>query len=568
VELSSTIIERYLQDAGVYQERSRIPCPDCGPDRKKQSDRSLAVHVRDGKIFYYCHHCQQSGVIREDGCEIEKETPIVNAASESTLIPEQIVYLVGRGISVETIESVGLINGMIYVRDRGQEVPCIGFRYLNHDGSTATKWRDGKKNFTQTGVASSLWRIEKFIAGDLVITEGEMDALSLIEVGIEAVSVPNGAPSGPVKDDGVTGKKFSYLWAGKEAIDSADRVIIATDADAPGDVLAEEIARRIGKARCWRVRYPDGCKDCNDVLVRHGPEILRKCVVEATPWPVGGLRNASEYKIEAMDLYRSGMSRGVKVGVGLIDQHFQPCPGTLVICTGIPGSGKSTFLTWLSVQLASKCDWNVAVFSAETSSQIHLLNMAAMYKGQPFRGPNRMSESDLSEAIDWCSDRFVFLDEAETSIQSVIERAQAAVLRHGVRLLMIDPYNWITGDDSSYEAQTYNINRMLVQLKSFAVAHDIAVWLVAHPTKLARMDGGRIPIPTGYDISGSAAFFNVADNGITVSRIGNGVSRVTSWKTRFPWLGSTGYFELSFNPDTGVFGPLKEWGDSEEDFEV
>ena len=34
------------------------------------------------------------------------------------------------------------------------------------------------------------------------------------------------------------------------------RIVIATDNDAPGDALAEELARRLGRERCWRVRWP------------------------------------------------------------------------------------------------------------------------------------------------------------------------------------------------------------------------------------------------------------------------------------------------------------------------
>lgn len=567
--MSSKIIEEFLTEDNI-QGRRRFQCPDCGPNRKKHGEKTLAVHERDGKYFYYCHHCGESGLVKQNIISYDKEEEVAYVEveeSEGKLTERQIRYLVEeRGISERVIQELGLVSADVFVSVRGEKVPCIGFPYLNHDGTTATKWRDGCKNFTQTGVCSSPWLIERYAGGDLIITEGEMDTLSLAQVGIQSVSVPNGAPSGPVKDDGVGGKKFAYLWNHKSVMDSADRIIIASDADAPGDVLAEEIARRVGKARCWRVRYPQGCKDCNDVLVRHGEDALRKCVEEATPWPIGGLRSASEYKVDAIDLYRSGLSKGVSIPVGGLDRIYRPCPGTLTICTGIPGSGKSTFLTWVSVKLAETYGWNVAVFSAETSSQIHLLNVSSMHKRAAIRGPNRMPESDLTDAIDWASDRFVFLDEAETSIESVVERGQAAVMRNGVRILMIDPYNWITASDDSPEAQHGNINKMLVKLKSFAVAHDIAVWLVAHPTKMYRGESGRVPIPTGYDISGSAAFFNVADSGITVSRMSPGVAKVTCWKARFPWLGSVGSVDLNFNMETGSFSTLDQYAGRDIDF--
>lgn len=568
--MPSLIIEEFLSTEPTMGRR-RFACPDCGPNRKKQGELTLSVHESDGNLLYYCHHCNESGKVKYENTFEHKETEVeyveVAESSEGKLTERQVIYLAERGISEAVIAEVGLTSAEVFVPGRGEKVPVIGFPYLNHDGTTATKWRDGCKNFTQTGACSSLWRIEHHTTGsDLIITEGEMDALSLAQVGIPAVSVPNGAPSGPVKDDGITGKKFSYLWNHKAVVDGASRILIASDADAPGDVLAEEIARRLGKARCWRVRYPQGCKDCNDVLVGHGEDALRKCVDEATPWPIGGLRSASEYKIDAIDLFRSGMTRGVSVPVGGLDRVYRPCPGTLTICTGIPGSGKSTFLTWLSVKLAELHDWNMAVFSAETSSQIHLLNVAAMHKRAAIRGPRRMSESDLSDAIDWASDRFVFLDEAETSIESVIERGQAAVMRNGVRVLLIDPYNWITSNDDSFEAQHSNINKMLVKLKSFAVSHDIAVWLVAHPTKMYRSETGKVPIPTGYDISGSAAFFNVADNGITVSRMAPGIAKITSWKARFQWLGSVGSVDLNFNEETGSFSTMDNYAGRDIDF--
>ncbi|XP_014499251.2 uncharacterized protein LOC106760315 [Vigna radiata var. radiata] len=49
----------------------------------------------------------------------------------------------------------------------------------------------------------------------------------------------------------------------------ATRVILATDGDSPGQVVAEELARHIGKEKCWRVRWPkngrlDNCKDANE----------------------------------------------------------------------------------------------------------------------------------------------------------------------------------------------------------------------------------------------------------------------------------------------------------------
>jgi hypothetical protein len=38
-------------------------------------------------------------------------------------------------------------------------------------------------------------------------------------------------------------------------------VVVATDGDGPGHALAEELARRLGRERCWRVKWPQSPVD-------------------------------------------------------------------------------------------------------------------------------------------------------------------------------------------------------------------------------------------------------------------------------------------------------------------
>ena len=126
----------------------------------------------------------------------------------------------------------------------------------------------------------------------LIICEGEMDALSFMEAGItSAVSVPNGAvqklSDGTIdpKED----KTFAFLWEAKDQLDSVSKIIIATDNDSAGKTMGKELARRIGRDRCWTVSWPDDCKDANDILCLYGREGLRDLIDSAKPWPVSGI---------------------------------------------------------------------------------------------------------------------------------------------------------------------------------------------------------------------------------------------------------------------------------------
>jgi twinkle protein len=97
---------------------------------------------------------------------------------------------------------------------------------------------------------------------------------------------------------------------------------------------------------------------------------------------------------------------------------------------------------------------------------------------------------------------------------------------------------------------------MLSALKTFAAAADMALFLVAHPSKpnMPAKDW----VPTGYSISGSAHFYNRADTGLTVQR-GNGTDvRVHVWKSRFEHIGTLGSAPLVYQYGTGRYEEVSE----------
>ena len=144
-----------------------------------------------------------------------------------------------------------------------------------------------------------------------VIVEGECDKMALDEAGIRnAVSVPDGAPNEVKEEPDPADRKFVFLRNCADRLASLRRVIIAVDEDGPGQALAEELARRLGRERCWRVRWPEGCKDANEVLLKHGRDALRACIEQATPYPIAGLHEAGEFTDEVIALYREGRRRG------------------------------------------------------------------------------------------------------------------------------------------------------------------------------------------------------------------------------------------------------------------
>ena len=128
--------------------------------------------------------------------------------------------------------------------------------------------------------------------------------------------------------------------------------------------------------------------------------------------------------------------------------------------------------------------------------------------------------------------------------------------RHGIRGLIIDPWNEFDHTRPSGQTETEYISSSLGQIRRFARAHGVHVWVVAHPKMLGRDKKGRYPIPTPYDISGSAHWRNKADNCLTVWRDENEPDtpvHLYVQKIRFREVGTVGKIELRWNKLNGRY---------------
>ena len=275
-----------------------------------------------------------------------------------TKIPEQVSpaalsWLAKRGISEAVARRNRIGSTRIFIPALKAEAECICFPYYRDGELMNIKFRAlGEKAFSQVKDAEKVLFGLNDIAKTktAIIVEGECDKLAIEEAGVlNVVSVPDGAPR-HVKagDPDPEDAKFSYLANCADQLDRLERIVIAVDADEPGLALAEELARRLGRERCWRVRWPDigdaPCKDANETLLMYGAEILRECLDNAEPWPITGLYGARDYTDRVFDLYRNGRKRGLSTGWPSLDQYMVICGGRLSVVTGIPNSGKSEFV--------------------------------------------------------------------------------------------------------------------------------------------------------------------------------------------------------------------------------
>ena len=244
------------------------------------------------------------------------------------------------------------------------------------------------------------------------------------------------------------------------------------------------------------------------------------------------LARGGAYGPRVLDLYKHGLPPGSSTGWPSLDRHYTVAAGQFSIITGIPNHGKSAFLDALLVNLLqSPCDgrkWKFFVCSPEQQpTELHIAELLERYIGSRFSdGPGpRMQPDEIRDAIDVVLDKrfeFAEMDLADefadvlTAAYEFAARARDSGYQAGI---VLDPWNRLEHRRPSHQSETEYISDALTQIVSLTRQTGAHMWLVAHPRQLqADRNTGTRPVPTAYDISGSAHFANKSDNIITVWR--------------------------------------------------
>lgn len=486
-------------------------------------------------------------------------------------------FLVARKISLSVAEAMGLYSGKLGPNgvDADPEGKVLVYPYMENGVAVNEKFRAPGKRFWQRKDGKKIFYNREAMTDPavldgtypLVIVEGENDALAVMTADYPYVmSVPDGAPPARTPDgklisvpDGTSDidpehdDKYSFILNDWELLAKVPRIVIATDADEPGQRLAKELVRRLDKIRCSFVSFPGGHKDFNEVLINFDEKMILDIIAAAKPYPISGVYTYQDLPPEPEIV-------GMATGFGNLDEYLRPYSGALMVITGLPGHGKSTFSTQLAANMAYLHGWCFGIASYEMRIKPYVTRQL---KNSFIRMRNMYPEgSDANSTPDKFLDRrFCFIapdpeDDIDHDLNWLIERMTTAVIRHGMRGCIIDPWNEIDHLKAKDESTTEYIGRALRKLKVFARRYDCLVIVVAHPDKSARHreaeDIGLI------DISDSAHWANKADIGVTVGRIGDVRIGTTTGiyikKTRYqPEAGGPGEAIMEFDRNVRLF---------------
>lgn len=421
-------------------------------------------------------------------------------------------WLEGRKIDPALAEKFGLTTTQ---RDGGY---WLTIPYVWQGEAVNHKYRlTREKDFRMDqGAPLTLWNADVLSSPEVrggaavIVTEGELDGLAAIQSNFKfTVSVPNGAPASTTEEP-LEAKRYEWFNRHQSDLDQVREFILATDADPAGYNLAADLAALFGPERCKFIEYPFPCKDLNEVLDEYGEGRVAEVLAAAKPYPIKGL-----YTID--DFPERGEVRSYSLGVKPLAGKIEIVPGTLTILTGYANMGKSSLMNSI-IGHQLRYNFPVCVGSFETDVKPILvdgLRCAIM-------GCNKhdLKSVDTSDADEILRSRLRIIsqavdEDAEMTLEDLLEYCRVAVTRDGCKMIVIDPWNEIEHKRRNGENETDYISRALRAIKRFAKQYDVAFWIVAHPTKPQE---GAKKIPGLYDISGSANWANKADYGLTYHR--------------------------------------------------
>ncbi len=462
-------------------------CPQCHGGGKDKD--TFSVNLETGAFKCFRASCDYHGhfveLARDNGYKLEDEQErkyrrLPQPKIESK--PKAIEYLESRGISAEVARRYNITtrkdNDKILVFPFYDEQGILQF--VKYRKTDFDKSRDKNKEWCEKDTMPILFgmaQCEDFER--LVITEGQLDSLSLATAGIKnAVSVPTGAVG------------FTWLANCWDWVNKFEEIVVFGDYEKGKITLIDTLEKRLQKkVKCVRPEDYLCEKDANDILRKYGKEALVKAVENAELRDVKFVKRLAN--VEAVNLadlpkIRTGVRSLDRVCGGLLLGH-------VTLLSGKRGEGKSTFMSQLVAE-AIEQDNSVFVYSGELPNY-HFKNWLDLQVAGAKNIETRHNEygdneyyltgETVNKINRWYYDKvFIFDNSAvnDDEYEGLLKVITDSICRYDIKLVCID--NLMTAMDCDINSDLYRQQSQFVKnLEKMAQQYDVAIILVAHPKK-------------------------------------------------------------------------------------
>lgn len=413
-------------------------------------------------------------------------------------------YLASRGISHETAKIFKVTDAVIFDHDSKTEMPAIAFPYLR-DGELkqvkrlGTERHNGKKIIMAEADCEPClfgWQAMSPTERNLVvICEGEIDAMTIHQYGLPALSVPFG---------GGTGAKQQWIDTEYENLSRFQEIFLCMDMDEAGQSAAREIATRLGSHRCSFVKLP--FKDANECLLQGVTvEQFRQCIIEAETLDPAELKRAGEFRQEVHDAFFSPAPGMFTSPWTTLEHNFRFREYEITLVNGVNGHGKSQFVGHIALS-ATYQGISACIASMELRPAILLKRIVRQGVCK-----NDAEPQDVDLMMDILNERlWLFNVTGKAKGERILAVFKYAHKRYGVKLFVVDSLMMCGLNEDDYNGQ----KAFMEALCEFRSTYPVHVLLVTHPRKTENEEK-----PVGkMDVKGTGAITDLTDNLITIWR--------------------------------------------------
>lgn len=424
-----------------------IPCDDCGSSDAKCT-------YEDGHS--YCFSCS-TYTPKDKGEFLEEE-----------IFTYQ--YLPLRGIFKQTFE---FYDSKSKIDKEGKPI-SLGFKYPNNSYKIRTL---DKKGFYSQGDISKagLFGRDKFAAGSaksVVITEGELDALSLYQVlRIPVVSVHSSASA---KLD----VSLDRSW-----INSFDKIYLAFDGDESGLEAAAKVAKLFDYNKVYELKFPGGLrKDANDYLRNNEASELATLFANAK-------RYLPSTVISSFSIFEKILKETPKSGVAypfptLNYMTYGIRTGESVLITAQEGVGKTELMHAIEHQLLKETDDAIGAIFLEEPKRRHLQALAGIHLQRPVHLPDcgttdAETFSAVQEVVREDDRLHIYSHFGSDDPEVILDTIRFLVTARNCRYILLDHITMVVsglGGENERRALDYLSTRLEMMVKEL----DFALIIVSH----------------------------------------------------------------------------------------
>jgi twinkle protein len=333
----------------------------------------------------------------------------------------------------------------------------------------------------------------------LIIVEGEMDMLAIIESGHDnVVSVPNGAGS------------VEFVEECYEFLDGFEQIIIWFDNDKAGNAGFEKLKLKLDKYNLYRINSVE--KDANDELIKNGKDAVKEYIANKEIVELDGIifnGNVARKKIRDLKRVASGI-----YGIDFFLRGFRE--NELTIWSGKNASGKSTLLGQIMLNLIQQKE-KIFAYSGELSVEMfkEWLYSQACSKDMLFEYTDEISKTkeyevrqeDFEKIENWIGENLIIYNKSDIALEEEILPIMKKVHhKYGCRHFFLDNLMMMQFEENEKDSIYLKQSRFVKKIKGFVTNNNSHCHLVVHPYKTDKIFINK------DDIGGHGDIVNSADN--------------------------------------------------------